>query len=173
MNGNFIKALSYTLQFEGGFSDDPADSGGATNYGITQHVYDSYRTSKGEIVQSVKLLSDAEVSDVYYKLYWIKNHCDVLPDKIDTAVFDFAVNAGNEAMRELQLICNVKVDGIFGPKTMAAVLSFYETSPEVMLNTYFDAREKFYKNLADRIPKDRKFLKGWINRTEKLRSFLA
>ncbi len=170
MINNFSKALSFTLQFEGGFANNPKDSGGATNFGITQRTYDSYREKKGDVLQSVHFISDPEVSDIYYHNYWLANHCDVLPDRLDIAVFDFSVNAGSEAMKELQTLIGVTPDGIYGAKTMAAVISNY--TPE-LLNAYFDLHEVFYKNLAKKYPKNDIFLRGWLNRTERLRSALT
>lgn len=35
MAANFERALSLVLKHEGGWSDDPADPGGATNLGVT------------------------------------------------------------------------------------------------------------------------------------------
>ncbi len=34
----FEKALQFTLKWEGGYVDDPADPGGETNYGITEKL---------------------------------------------------------------------------------------------------------------------------------------
>ena len=33
---NFDRALALTLKFEGGYADNPADPGGATNMGVTR-----------------------------------------------------------------------------------------------------------------------------------------
>lgn len=170
MINNFTRALSFTLDFEGGYSNDAADSGGETNFGITRKTYDTYRQSKGEFSQSVKMISDVEVSDIYYNEFWLKNHCDVLPDNIDIAVFDFSVNAGNEAMRELQKVAGVIVDGVFGAKTMAAVIS---ANPQSLLNDYFTAHDTFYKGLVAKYPKNKRFLNGWLARTDKLQNLLT
>ena len=39
MDDNFDTCLAFTLQEEGGYSDNPADPGGATNMGITLATY--------------------------------------------------------------------------------------------------------------------------------------
>jgi hypothetical protein len=39
MDDNFDTCLAFTLKEEGGYSDNPADPGGATNMGITLATY--------------------------------------------------------------------------------------------------------------------------------------
>ena len=39
MDDNFDACLAFTLKEEGGYSDNPADPGGATNMGITLATY--------------------------------------------------------------------------------------------------------------------------------------
>jgi lysozyme family protein len=39
---SFDNALRIVLQLEGGYSNDPFDRGGATNYGIVQATYNDY-----------------------------------------------------------------------------------------------------------------------------------
>ena len=43
----FQRILPYLLQDEGGYVNDPADRGGATNKGVIQRTYDAYRKGKG------------------------------------------------------------------------------------------------------------------------------
>ena len=57
----FDKALAFTLKWEGGYSNNPNDPGGATMKGVIQKTYDDYRKSKGLPLQGVKAISDSEV----------------------------------------------------------------------------------------------------------------
>ena len=43
----FIDALPFVLQWEGGYVNHPNDPGGATNKGVTQKVYDAWRAKNG------------------------------------------------------------------------------------------------------------------------------
>lgn len=43
LDAKYSAALRQILKFEGGYVDDPVDPGGATNFGITQRTYDSWR----------------------------------------------------------------------------------------------------------------------------------
>jgi lysozyme family protein len=120
---NFDTALAHVLKYEGGYSDHPSDPGGATNRGITKAVLEAHRghsVSKSD----VRALTKTEAAAIYRSRYWDAAKCDRLPDGIDLAVFDCAVNQGvGRAARFLQQAADVTADGKIGPKTLAAVAS--------------------------------------------------
>ena len=162
MDTNFNNALQMVLQFEGGYSNDPLDKGGATNKGVIQTVYDGYRISFGLPVQSVQQISDTEVRDIYYKRYWLVARCDKLPNGVDTVHFDTAVNAGpSQAAKFLQRAIGVKDDGIIGDVTLAKVNTL---DPKVVMKAYTNSRISFYIDLVVKDVTQIKFLKGWIKR---------
>lgn len=145
---SFDIALKYTLQFEGGYVNDPDDRGSETNKGITKAVYDEYRTKNSLPIQSVKNISDKEVQDIYYKQYWLAAGCDKLSDKLAIVVFDMATNSGvSRAKRYLTLTQDP--------------------------NKYLDLRADFFKKIVQNNPSQQKFLKGWLNRVENLRKIIA
>lgn len=162
MDTNFNNALQMVLQFEGGYSNDPLDKGGATNKGVIQSVYDSYRKSFGLPIQSVQQISDAEVRDIYYKRYWLAAKCDKLPNGVDTVHFDTAVNAGpSQAAKFLQRAIGVKDDGVIGDVTLAKVNTL---DSKVVMKAYTNSRISFYVDLVVKDVTQIKFLKGWIKR---------
>ena len=117
---NFRACLSFTLQEEGGFVDNPRDPGGATNKGITLTTFRRY--DPGATVDDLREIGDAMVAGIYAKGYWVPVDGDSLPSGIDLAVFDFGVNAGpGTAIRLLQRAVGVADDGILGPISMAAI----------------------------------------------------
>ena len=148
MERNFPEALAHTLQFEGGWTNNPNDSGGATMKGITQRTYSSYlgrETSQEEL----RNISDAEVAAIYRKRYWDECLGNDLADGLDYAVFDAAVNTGpREASRLLQRVVGVPVDGVLGPKTLAAVSDYIaaEGLPK-LIDAYTEARQAYYRLL--------------------------
>lgn len=118
----FNEALSLVLKHEGGYVNHPADPGGATNRGVTQHTYDTWRRRMGLAVRTVRKITDAEVAAIYRRDYWNAVRGDELPAGLDYAVFDFAVNSGPRRARQfLQRVLGVEDDGVFGPVTMAAI----------------------------------------------------
>lgn len=145
---SFEIALKYSLQFEGGYVNDPGDKGGETNFGITKAVYDEYRTKNSLSIQSVKNISDKEVQDIYYKQYWLAAGCDKLSDKLAIVTFDMSINSGvSRAKRYLTLTQDP--------------------------NKYLDLRATFFKKIVQNNPSQQKFLKGWLNRVENLRKIIA
>lgn len=121
MQKNFASALERVLTHEGGFSNDPADPGGATNRGITQATYDAWRGRMGQARRPVRQISQTEVEAIYRRQYWDAIRGDDLPAGLDYAVFDYAVNSGSaQAGRDLQRVVGVGVDGQIGEQTIAA-----------------------------------------------------
>ena len=170
MTTRFQTCLAFVLAREGGFVCNPADSGGATNKGITTAVYDAYRTAQGLYLRGVSNIADSEVADIYKSEYWDAVHGDQLPAGVDLAAFDLAVNAGDRRSEMiLQQAVGVVVDGNVGPKTLAAVAA---ADPVALANRMLDLRNTFYRQLCIAQPKDAVFLDGWLNRTAALRALL-
>lgn len=121
---NFNTATGWLLIHEGGYVNHPDDPGGATNRGVTQVVYNSFRKNKGLPTQSVRKITDAEVYEIYNDQYWDKIWGDKLPAGLDYALYDFAVNSGpSRAIKFIQRIVGVKDDGVMGNVTYQAIRS--------------------------------------------------
>lgn len=170
MTLDFEKCLRFVLAKEGGFVDHPADRGGATNKGVTQAVYDAWRKRSGLLPQSVKLISDAELTGIYRRDYWDKVRGDELPAPVNLAVFDDAVNSGvNRAARRLQKVCGVAADGAIGLRTVAAAKQYCEKFGELNLALdIIEERIEFYHNIVETNPSQSVFLRGWLNRMNDL-----
>lgn len=91
---NFAPCLAFVLKWEGGYSNDPRDPGGATLNGVTQATYSAYRRAKHLDPVAVREMSHAERDEIYRTGYWDKIGGDDLRPGEDLAVFDFAVNSG-------------------------------------------------------------------------------
>jgi lysozyme family protein len=170
MIDRYPKCLAFVLNAEGGFSNNPADPGGATNHGVTQRVYDAYRVAHQLPVQSVINILDSEVSDIYKSEYWDAVCGDQLPVGVDLAAFDFAVNAGmGESSKVLQTALGVTADGVIGHQTITAAQA---VDSRALANHMLDLRAQYYQNLAMAKPQMYVFLHGWINRVAALRATL-
>lgn len=168
----FENILKFTLKSEGGYVNDADDPGGATNKGITQRTYNQYRQDyKGIAQQSVKDISDAEVEEIYYELYWEIAGCDRLPFPIAEVVFDTAVNCGVQTSRKmLQRAAGVEDDGVFGKMTIEAI---GKKDAYVIADAFLDERRKYYDAIIARNAKLEKYRKGWNNRVSELKKYMV
>lgn len=149
--GSFERALSIVLEHEGGdkFTDDPLDGGGATRFGISQIAHPSV---------DVRNLTREGAAAIYRAEYWQPMHCDELPAPLALCVFDSAVNQGRAAAtRMLQDAVGATVDGVLGPKTLAAV---YRQPVSRLLRRYMVARAHRYIATGGFAT----FGRGWIAR---------
>jgi len=116
---NFEQCLAYVLQSEGGYVDNPADPGGATNLGCTKVVWEAFVGH--EVTKTdIKNLTPNDVMPLYRKRYWDAVRGDDLPHGVDYAVFDFAINSGTgRAIKALQKVLGATPDGQIGPNTLS------------------------------------------------------
>ena len=166
MIGEFEKALKRILKHEGGFVNDPLDSGGMTNLGVTKRVWEEF---VGHPVSEadMKALTPEIIAPMYKMKYWNSSYCEVLPKGLDYVVFDFAVNAGTgRSVKTLQQAIGCVADGVIGPKTMAAI---NDANPKDLIAKFSDARADFYQGIVARKPDQARFIKGWLNRVEESR----
>lgn len=121
----FKAALAAVRRWEGGLVDHPADPGGITKWGISLRFLRALGLDvNGDGVvdgRDIRGLTEDQVAALYREHFWLKCRCPALPAGIDLAVFDCAVNQGpRRAVRFLQAALRVRVDGLIGPKTLAA-----------------------------------------------------
>lgn len=109
---DFDAAFDRLMINEGGYSNDPRDPGGETNWGVSKRSYPNV---------DIKNLTRASAADIYRRDFWNRVHADQLPDGVAFQLFDFAVNSGIEtAVRYYQRALGVADDGHFGPLSLAA-----------------------------------------------------
>ncbi|MCP1937384.1 lysozyme family protein [Bradyrhizobium japonicum] len=86
-------SISKTLSYEGGFTNDPRDPGGATNWGIT--IFDARLYWKPDATpEDVRCMPKSVAIEIYRQKYWAKLGCDERPSGVDFVEFDFGVNSG-------------------------------------------------------------------------------
>jgi lysozyme family protein len=162
MDRNFARSLSLVLKHEGGFVDHPSDPGGATNKGVTIATFRRY-VKPGGTVADLKRITDEQVATVYRRHYWEAVRANELPDGVDYAVFDFAVNSGpSRSAKYLQGVVGAKQDGVVGPATIAATRALM---PVTVIHELCDRRMAFLKGLKTWGT----FGKGWTKRVTDVR----
>jgi lysozyme family protein len=94
-------AISKTLTYEGGYTNDPRDPGGATNWGITiadARMYWKHDASPAD----VRAMPKSVAIDIYRQKYWAKMDCDNRPAGPDFVDFDYGVNSGTGRVAKLR-----------------------------------------------------------------------
>ena len=150
----------FIRSWEGGYCNVAGDKGGATKWGVTLTTYRSVFGQK-KTVDDLKRMTEAEWDDIYAKQYWRKWMGDAIETQaIANLLVDWYWNSGLYGIKLPQKVLGVKIDGLVGQKTIAAI------------NTYPDQQELFRKLWLERKAyferigrgTQAKFLKGWLNR---------
>lgn len=134
------------LRLEGGYVNDPRDTGKETNFGVTQKAYDTYNKNKRRTLKNVKEITQDEVFDLYLIDYFNKIEQQSDPE-LTYNLFDAYVNGGYAAY--LVLLDAIK-----------------KTPVEQKINVCYTSRADRYRRIYDlKYPKNSSYpLKGWLNR---------
>lgn len=171
------KIISRIIELEGGYVNNPSDSGGETNFGITEKV-----ARKNGYAGPMVAMPYQVAFDIYCRRYWDVLRLDDVEDisvAIAAEVADTAVNMGpRRAALFLQRSLNVLnrkgydytdlvVDGVVGDATIGALRSFYHrrgSKGVIVLETMLNCLQgAFYVELAERREKDEEFIYGWFS----------
>jgi lysozyme family protein len=159
----YADSLAFVLAREGGWSDHPSDPGGATNRGITQTRFSAWLRDAGKPDRSVRTIRPAELEAIYRE-EWDGARCNDVPEPADLALFDAVVNSGRVwGVRFLQRALGVVDDGIFGPKTLAAVELWSADGPALGARLTAE-RMRYCVRAMRRHAKLRDFADGWTLR---------
>ena len=149
----FDEAFDRLIGHEGGYSDNPADPGGRTMWGVTERVARSHG-----FTGDMRTLTRDEAKRIYRADYWEPVRAEELPQQVRFDVFDGAVNSGvKQSVKWLQAAVGATADGVIGPKTLAAVSAM---TPERVSKRYNGHRLRFMKDLKN-WPS---FSRGWAER---------
>jgi lysozyme family protein len=152
--------IALVLKEEGGYVDNPADPGGATNFGITQRYLDGARLHDPTLPSSVRDLTITQASALYAADQWHAVQGDALPPDVAAVAFDGAINEGpGTVVKLLQQALRVPVDGVIGPATIAAA----RTNPKAA-QLLAAQRGSHYAKIVLAHPGEVVFLDGWMNR---------
>jgi len=178
----FDEVFEKTVALEGRYSNDPKDLGGKTAWGITERVARANGYT-GRMEDMTREWAKA----IYRKQYWDLLCLDAvagLSKQVAFEVFDTSVNCGqglagrflqrslNVLNREETDFQDVRIDGLVGPVTVAALKAFLdkrglegEKVLLVLLNCLQGTR---YVEMSETRKKNETFTYGWIKERVKI-----
>jgi lysozyme family protein len=159
---NHLELVPFIRKWEGGYSNKKNDKGGCTMQGVTIKTFKSY-FGEDKTCSDLKQITDEQWAYVFKDGYW--NPCkgdDINDQSIANIIVDWAWMSGvKTAVKVVQKLVGVKADGIIGKQTLSAINS--SNAPKLFESIY-NEREKFYYDIVERDPSQKKFLTGWLNR---------
>lgn len=162
----------FILSWEGGFINHPNDPGGATNRGVTigtwrQVGYD--KDGDGDIdVDDLKLITEADaINRVMRPHYWNRWKADQIKSQsVANICVDWVWASGKNGITGVQKILGVKVDGVVGEKTLAALNA---QDPAALFDHIHRARARFIEDIIKKRPASAVFRNGWLRRLDYIR----
>ena len=154
----------FILRWEGGFVNDPNDSGGATNKGVTLATF---RRFKGESasVNDLKAITDEDWDAIFKAMYWDKCRADEINSQsVANLIVDWYWMSGTNAIKYVQRLIGADEDGIVGKQTLARL----NAKGDGLVLPIYNYRKDFYHRIVASRPSQKRFLRGWINRLNAL-----
>lgn len=188
----FETAQAFTARWEGDISDDAADRGGLTHWGVSLAFLTDFAANAANRAwlqgmgvhplpvtrATIRNLDATQARAIFRREFWTPLHLDDMPVQMGVLLYDAAVNSGRaQSVKLAQRGYNacvmhgvpLAVDGVLGPLTRAA-LTQCNTPP--VRQAICTARENFYKELVRKNPSQDVFLRGWLNRVDDLRRYV-
>jgi lysozyme family protein len=176
MSAAFDHSIKEVLAAEGGYVNDPRDSGGETNFGITVAVARAFG-----FTGPMRDMTRDQAKAIYKARFWDALRLDdisALSEAIAIELFDTAVNqgtgrAGEYLQRALNVLNNggqmyrdIPVDGRVGPMTVACLREYLGNrgvrGELVLCRALNSLQGAFYITLAEQRAKDEAFVFGWL-----------
>ncbi|WP_082721915.1 glycoside hydrolase family 108 protein [Burkholderia sp. RF2-non_BP3] len=174
----FEKVSKIVLANEGGYVNDPDDSGGATNKGIAWATWQAY--AKEDIgveptLENLIALTDDQAKTIYLKRYWEpRGFCGIPNEKTALNIYDWTITSGRAIKKiqemltseySIEIAQNNKMSKDFVHK-----INSIEDQSELVKKIGV-IRKQYYTSLAydkeGKPNKNYKFLDGWIKRVDR------
>lgn len=178
MESKINQFVHFIRKWEGGLSRNSNDSASSHPCPTPFNGHTGWHTNAGITYQAWAHVFNRDHDDrfltmnsedwfkVFKGSYWDGVKADKIAD-VTTAIFITEIAWGSGPLQAIktaqkcvnQLGVEISVDGVMGPKTIAAINSL---DPKKFLNQLFVERERFFRAISK--GKNAVFLKGWLNR---------
>lgn len=161
---NYAECERRVLLSEGGYTNDPRDPGGPTNWGITL-VDARLHWKPNATAEDVRAMPRSVAETIYKQKYWDALRCSELPSGVDYTVFDYGVNSGiGRAARVLRAALGLPA----GTRVDDAVIAAAKNTDARRLADAINAeRLQFLRHL----PTWAHFGAGWDTRVSSVRAY--
>lgn len=168
--------IEHLIGVEGGYSNNPNDAGGETNWGIT------YGTARAhQYFGAMKDMPREAAARIYREQYFVAPRFDKvyeLSQPLAVEMFDTGVNMGtsvpviwlqrilNALNQQGKLYADIEVDGKIGPATIGALRSFLRrratTGEKVLVRALNCMQGARYLDITEKRPANESFFYGWL-----------
>lgn len=145
-DATFNEFFDLLHKLEGGLSNNSADKGGKTNYGISTPLFNQVK-DKYDLSDSVEDMTIDDAKTIYFEEFY-KPVYAVGYKESHYLYFDICVNSGYGNYKK----CRSKSD---------------PDNPQ----TIYDWREQFYNEIVENDSTQDRFLKGWLNRLDRIKTY--
>ncbi|MGL5968526.1 MAG: glycoside hydrolase family 108 protein [Kluyvera sp.] len=164
------------IVMEGGYTQNSKDSGGKTNWGITEAVARAHGYSG-----DMRDLTHSEAYAILEEDYWIKpgfEQVATLSNPIAFELCDAAVNIGahypcvwlqrwlNVLNGEARKYSDISTDGHIGPKTLAALDAYLawrgKEGEAILVKALNCSQGVYYLDITEKNKNNEEFIYGWI-----------
>ena len=174
MSTTFDKAFENTIGIEGGYTNDPTDAGGETNFGITISTARIYGYTG-----DMKDLPLDTAKAIYKQNYWDINRLDEivnLSPSLAIELFDSGVNVGvktpikwlqqglNVLSRNNTLFHHIDTDGLIGQGTISTLALLNPTDLDILFKIVNIYQGYYYLSICTTNSSQEKFIRGWLKR---------
>lgn len=133
---SFEKCIEYVFHDEGGLNLSAGEPGGGSNMGVSLTVLREFRKNQDLTLDDLSKLTPEEAGQIYRKIYWVPD----LPEGIDYAIFDIAINSGLSVAKRIWSIWSAASTGLgLSPQTSIRAIC------DMRLN-YMRTRDTWEKN---------------------------
>jgi lysozyme family protein len=172
----FDQAFAYTVGNEGGYTNDRADRGGPTNWGITIHDLSTF-LGRPATIDEVQNMSIDIAKSIYLHRYWMAMGLDHIKyQPVAMCMFDIGVVRGiGVPPIYAQQICNdngskLAVDGHIGPLSVVEINS---QNPATFVRAFALKTKNGFLGIVARNPTQVVFIRGWLRRANRLLTLLS
>jgi lysozyme family protein len=172
MTPDYRKFVPFVLRWEGGEVNDPDDSGGHTNKGITRATFNQHSRKllgKEPTLANFKAMTREDAMK-FIRHFWMKATWNnrIKSQAVAEAITSWYWGSGAEGIKQWQRMLRDKfgkrdivVDGGVGPQTVNYTNAILE---KTILVAAIETRAQTFQRIAKNSPAKAKFLKGWLNR---------